>query len=119
LQIDIQQPDETFVPGPVVGGLLSGFKLAIGDANDDGWQDVYVEQADAGSNPNVGDVIFLNNGSGTGFAATSVPVPAPPALGDAEDVMPIDFNNDGYMDFLVLNGNSTKPGSVQLIKLNP
>jgi hypothetical protein len=118
LQIDIQVGGK-FVPGPQVGGLQSGLKLAIGDANRDGWKDVYVEQGSTSTNANVNDVIFLNNGSGTDFATNSVAVPAPSQLGDAEDVMPIDFNKDGYTDFLVENGNSTKRGSVQLIKLRP
>jgi hypothetical protein len=48
-----------------------------------------------------------------------VTVPGPSTKGDAEDVVPIDFNNDGYTDFLVENGNSTKPGSIQLIEFTP
>ena len=63
--------------------------------------------------------MFLNNGSGDGFAATSVTVPGPSSKGAAEDVVPIDFNKDGYMDFLVENGNSTRAGSVQLIEFTP
>jgi hypothetical protein len=118
LQIDLQSGG-AFVAGPTASGLLSGFKVAVGDANNDSWPDVYVEQANAGSNKNVPDVVFLNNGSGTDFAATSVTIPNPPTKGDAEDVLPIDFNRDGYTDFLVLNGNSTKPGSIQLIEFTP
>jgi hypothetical protein len=48
-----------------------------------------------------------------------VTVPGPSSKGAAEDVVPIDFNRDGYMDFLVENGNSTKAGSVQLIEFTP
>jgi hypothetical protein len=118
LQIDLQRGG-SFVSGPVQSGLLSGFKLAVGDVNNDNWPDVYVEQANQGSNKNVPDVVFLNNGSGDGFAATSVTVPGPSSKGAAEDVVSIDFNRDGYMDFLVENGNSTKAGSVQLIEFTP
>ena len=118
MQIDLQHAG-VFVQGPSESGLVSGFKVAVGDANNDLWPDVYVEQASSGSNKNVPDVVFLNDGSGTGFDPTSVIIPSPPTKGDAEDVVPIDFNKDGYMDFLVLNGNSTKAGSVQLIEFSP
>jgi hypothetical protein len=118
MQVDLQRAG-AFVKGPAESGLVSGFKVAVGDANNDLWPDVYVEQANYGTNKNVPDVAFLNNGSGTGFDPTSVTIPNPPTKGDAEDVLPIDFNKDGYMDFLVLNGNSTKAGSVQLIEFSP
>jgi hypothetical protein len=118
LQVDLQRGGK-FVAGPAQAGLLSGFKLAVGDVNNDSWPDVYVEQANQGTNKNVLDVVFLNNGSGTGFDPTSVTVPGPSSKGDAEDVVPIDFNKDGYTDFLVENGNSTKAGSVQLIEFTP
>jgi hypothetical protein len=118
LQIDLQRAG-SFVSGPAQSGLQSGFKLAVGDANDDLWPDVYVEQSNAGASKNVPDVVFLNDGSGTGFGPTSVTIPSPPTKGDAEDVLAIDFNRDGYADFLVLNGNSTKAGSVQLIEFTP
>jgi hypothetical protein len=118
LQIDLQSGG-SFVSGPAEPGLLSGFKLAVGDVNNDNWPDIYVEQASQGTNKNVPDVVFLNDGTGAGFDATSVTVPGPSTKGDAEDVVPIDFNNDGYTDFLVENGNSTKPGSIQLIEFTP
>ena len=118
VQVDIQQSNGTFQPGPTAT-LTAGFKVAVGDVNDDGWPDVYVEQGKAGTNKNVPDIVFLNDGTGGGFSSTMVTVPNPPVKGAAEDVVPIDFNKDGYTDFLVENGNATSPGSLQLIRFSP
>ena len=65
------------------------------------------------------DLVFLNNGTGTGFVATAITVPQPSKLGAAEDVTPIDYDNNGLTDFLVQNGNATKPGTIQLIAFFP
>jgi hypothetical protein len=118
MQIDIQQGNGTFAPGPSES-LQSGFKLASGDVNGDGMPDIYVEQANTSSNPNVDDRVFLNNGAGTGFVAGSIAVPPPSKLGAAEDVTAVDYDNNGLSDFLVQNGNATKPGTIQLIAFFP
>ncbi|HXY72435.1 MAG TPA: VCBS repeat-containing protein, partial [Actinomycetota bacterium] len=118
VQVDIQQAGGTFVPGPSAT-VQGGFKVAVGDVNGDGWPDIYVEQGKLGTQKNLPDVVFLNDGTGAGFSSTTVTVPSPPVKGIAEDVVPIDFNKDGYTDFLVENGNATSPGSLQLIKFSP
>ena len=118
LQVDIQQSDGTFKPC-CQETLTSGFALAAGDVNADGYPDIYVMQGATSTNKNVPDEVFLNNGSGTGFDPTPISVPQPPVPGDAEAVTPIDYDGNGLMDFLVQNGNATKPGSIQLIAFFP
>lgn len=46
-------------------------------------------------------------------------MPQPSKLGAAEDVAPTDYDNNGLTDFLVQNGNATKPGTIQLIAFFP
>lgn len=81
----------------------------MGDVNGDRRDDIYLQLGSGlGNTP---DVVLLNNGSGTGFTTLAVPSTR---KGLAEDVIALDWNEDGLDDFLVLNGNK-RPGPVQLI----
>jgi hypothetical protein len=83
--------------------------IAVGDVNGDRRDDIYLQLGSGlGNTP---DVVLLNNGSGTGFTTLAVPSTR---KGLAEDVIALDWNEDGLDDFLVLNGNK-RPGPVQLI----
>lgn len=93
--------------------IVAGFRIAIGDVNDDNAPDVYLEQASKGSVGNEPDLVFLNNGNGTAFTRMSIPSTS---IGVAEDVAPIDYDGNGLMDFVVENGNAqARNGPVQLI----
>ena len=94
--------------------LPAGLALAVGDVNADARPDVYVLQGRGGAN--TADLMFLNNGDGTSFTQMSIPVTN---QGRAENVEPIDHDGNGLTDFLVLNGNGTSSGPVQLIAFFP
>jgi hypothetical protein len=121
LRLYLQQGG-SFVAGPKVSDLQSGFSLATDDTvdvNGDGWPDIYVMQAGTGSTENAPDLIYLNNGAGTGFDPSPITVPQPPTLGKADQATPIDYDRNGLTDFVVQNGNSTANGSIQLVAFFP
>ena len=93
----------------------SAVSLAAGDVNGDDRPDIYVLQGEKDANPP--DQVYLNNGSGTDFTKMSS-IPST-SEGQAEFVAPIDYDDNGLSDFLVLNGEKTKPGPVQLIAFFP
>jgi hypothetical protein len=95
---------ERRIPGAV--------SVAAGDFDGDGDQDLYVlRQKDvAGTN----DLVFLNRGKGTSFEVLAAPSRGG---GQADDVVPIDHNQDGRIEFLTLNGRGIGGGPVQLMQL--
>jgi hypothetical protein len=89
-----------------------GAALASGDADGDGDLDLYVHQgktADGGH-----DLLLLNDGSGARFERLDLPAVAG---GSEDDVVALDYDGDGRMDFLALNGRNSDRGPVQLITL--
>jgi FG-GAP-like repeat len=94
--------------------LPAGLGLGVGDVNGDERPDLYVLQGSTGTNTN--DLMLLNDGDGTSFTEMSIPVTSE---GRAESVEPIDYDENGLTDFLVLNGNGTSDGPVQLIAFFP
>jgi hypothetical protein len=65
---------------------------------------------------NASDHVYLNNGDGTGFTRmASIPSTSE---GGAESVWPIDYDQNGLTDFLVLNG-ARGEAPVQLIAFFP
>jgi len=96
--------------------LQNGLSVAAGDVNGDDRPDIYVLLGHGTSN--TADRVYLNNGSGTGFAQMSS-IPST-TQGQADFVAPIDYDGNGLTDFLVLNGREkTNPGPVQLIAFYP
>jgi hypothetical protein len=95
--------------------LQDGVSVAAGDVNGDDRPDIYVLRGAPGAN--APDQVYLNNGSGTGFAQMSW-IPST-SQGQADFVAPIDHDGNGLTDFLVLNGETATPGPVQLIAFFP
>ena len=92
--------------------VSEGTALAAGDSDGDGDVDLYVLQgkSDGGAH----DVILLNDGAGTSFSTIDVPEVRG---GSEDDVIALDYDNDGRTDFLALNGRNSVRGPVQLITL--
>lgn len=97
-----------FSPPRVIRTLTAGRSLALGDADGDGFIDVYALQGSATANPT--DYIMLNKNLNF---STALPVPDS-ASGHGDTVGAIDYNGDGVMDFNALNGFQSA-GPVQLL----
>jgi len=74
----------------------NGTWLATGDVNGDLRPDIYVTRQ---TTPN-GNLMLVNNGSGTGFAEVLIPQPG----GNVDYVMSLDYDHNGLTDFLTLHG---------------
>ena len=72
-----------------------GFGVAVGDYDDDGWEDVYITYLDGG-------VLYRNNGNGTFTDVT-----AQAGVGNAgrwgTSAAFGDYDNDGYLDLYIAN----------------
>lgn len=112
LQVRLQQ-DGAFQVA-FTAPLDAGHAVAAGDVDGDGRSDIYVQQDDGTSN--TPDLMLLNDGTGTSFSS----IPIPEALqGQADGVYPMDYDGNGLVDFLVLNGGGASEGPVQLIAFFP
>jgi len=96
--------------------LDSGVEVVPSDVNGDGRPDLYVLQGSAPASTNMPDLMLLNNGDGTTFMQMIIPETD---VGNADTVEPIDYDENGLTDFIVLNGGSKAPGPVQLIAFFP
>ena len=91
--------------------ITKGKAIATGDVDGDGNDDIYVARASASEN--LEDVVLLSRPGKKTFKTKQLRLPA--VEGNAEDVIAIDHDQNGLMDFLVLNGRLGKKGPVQLI----
>lgn len=93
----VQQPDGKFLDRTDVSGLGDesyGMGIAVGDLNNDGWQDIYIS--------NYGpDRLFLNRGDGT-FQDITIESGIDNPHWSAS-VCFVDFNRDGWLDIYVTN----------------
>ena len=95
--------------------LKDGVAVAAGDVDGDGDQDLYVVQGTRSKQRP--DLLLRNRGDGRGYSPMAMPRTA---NGSAESVTAIDYDHNGLMDFLVLNGKGALyPGPVQLIAFFP
>jgi hypothetical protein len=85
-----------------------GTDVAAGDVNGDDRPDIYVMRGRRAAGANPPDLVYLNNGNGSGFAQREIPSTSE---GTAESVWPIDHDGNGLTDFLVLNGAGTGEAS--------
>jgi hypothetical protein len=92
--------------------VVGGAALASGDADGDGDVDLFVHQGktrDGGR-----DLLLLNDGDGASFTRLDLPEVDG---GSEDDVIALDYDGNGRMDFLALNGRNSDRGPVQLITL--
>ncbi len=95
--------------------LTSAVAIAAGDVNGDGAPDLYVIQGTM--DRQVRDLMLVNGGDGTRFRSMAIPQAK---NGSAEDVVAVDHDRNGLVDFLVLNGRgSLRAGPIQLIAFYP
>jgi hypothetical protein len=92
--------------------LSGGGTVAAGDANGDGALDLLVTQGRGSSQTNPPNLLLLNNGSGTSYTNFPIPEPSTCAYGSA---FPINYENNGMTDFLVLNSVLETAQPVQLL----
>ena len=102
--------------GPHFGGigyqhpLKVGHGLAVGDISGHHGPDLYVVQGCQGD-INVSDVLLLNGGDGLHWTSERLPS----AVAGCGDVAaPIDFDRDGRMDFVVLNGGFVRFSDIDI-----
>jgi hypothetical protein len=96
--------------------LEYGQDVAAGDVNGDDRPDIYVMQGGKGG-LNLPDQAYLNDGTGRSFSQMLF-IPST-SEGAAESVSPLDYDGNGLTDFLVLNGEGSNMGPVQLIAFFP
>jgi hypothetical protein len=90
--------------------LTDGRGFAVGDADGDGANDIYLLLGRV--NGNRDDVLLLNDGTGRRWT----PVKVPSVSGGAPaGVVAFDHNGDQRSDFLVLNGVRAPGGRIQLL----
>ena len=95
--------------------LTDGRDVAVGDADGDGDNDIYVVQ---GSNATVPDLLLLNGGSGTSY--TEFAGLPQTTEGDGSRVQAITpWKRTRRAAFVVNNGQEVSPGPRQLIELVP
>lgn len=89
--------------------ITHAWALAAGDASGDGRADIYVVRGNDTSNKP--DRLLVSRNGGTRFASVKIPTIS---SGSADDVIALDYDKNGLMDFVVLNGR-TKAGPIQLL----
>ena len=82
-----------FNNGPTLG--KNGYGCAIGDLNSDGYPDIYIANADLGS-----DQVWFNNGKG-GFVNSEQNIGG--AVKRDRSIALADLNDDGYLDVFIAN----------------
>ncbi|MDQ5874236.1 MAG: VCBS repeat-containing protein, partial [Actinomycetota bacterium] len=94
--------------------LSDGRDVAVGDADGDGDQDIYVVQ---GTNATVPDLLLLNRGSGASYESFSGLPQVTTGEGDTAQAIP-NWKGTNRAAFLVNNGRAyPNPGPRQLIEL--
>jgi hypothetical protein len=112
LSVMLQNPTTHVFTSSYSFPLSGGGTVAAGDANGDGALDLLVTQGRGSSQTNPPNLLLLNNGSGTSY--TNFPIPEP-STGASGSAFPINYENNGMTDFLVLNSVLETPEPVQLL----
>jgi FG-GAP-like repeat len=107
-RIQLAKAGGTTFGGPVgTRAVSAGAEVGVGDTNGDGNPDVYI--VTGSTNP---DTLLLGNGSGSQWTVS----PTPQATsGSGQSVIPFDYNQNGTVDMIVMNGADGTTGPIQLI----
>ena len=89
--------------------ISGGVALAVGDASGDGRADIYVVRDT--NKKNLPDRLLIGRKGGRKFTSVKIPQTS---KGNGDDVMALDYDKNGLMDFFVLNGRK-QAGPVQLL----
>ncbi len=101
--------------GCAFGG--GGNRIAAGDVNVDGFPDLYlVYSGYTDEQPNLRDILLVNQGTGRDFARAVIPQTS---LGSGQSVAAIEADGDAPIEFLVTNGRGQYKGPIQLIDISP
>jgi hypothetical protein len=97
-----------------ISGLqIAGNAVVAGDFDNDGDQDLYIDQAvNAGNLPNI---LLKNRGDGTFVAVSDAGGPTDTSRGRGGAMAVADYDNDGFLDIAVTNGEFSDDGWVQLL----
>ncbi|MEM7220382.1 MAG: PKD domain-containing protein [Pseudomonadota bacterium] len=79
--------------------------LTPGDFDNDGWLDLYVARGHTGQDTNLSNELFLNDGDGT-FTQLNDSSVAGTSVGFVSGATRVDYNNDGLLDVLLVNGDN-------------
>jgi ASPIC and UnbV/FG-GAP-like repeat len=91
----------------------AGNAVVSGDFDNDGDQDLYIDQADQAANgPNT---LLENRGDGTFAALSDAGGPTDTVRGRGGSMAVADYDNDGFLDIAVTNGEFSSDGWVQLL----
>jgi hypothetical protein len=90
--------------------------LATGDVNGDKRADIYVVRG--GDDMNRPDRLLVNDGDGRDFTSVRIPQ-AGNRNGRGDDVVALDYDQNGLTDFVVLNGMGKAAGPIQLLASFP
>jgi hypothetical protein len=93
--------------------VAGGVAVATGDVDGDGRDDVYVVRT--GTRTNAPDRLLLSRDRGRRFVSVAIPQTT---KGAGDDVIALDYDDNGLVDFVVLNGRS-RAGPVMLLAAVP
>jgi hypothetical protein len=97
----------TFGPPAATRAVGAGAEVAVGDTSGDGNPDAYI--VTGATNP---DTLLLGDGSGTQWTVSPLPQAT---SGGGQSVIPFDYNENGTVDMIVMNGADGTSGPIQLI----
>jgi VCBS repeat protein len=106
----LQLANGAFAAPKTILAVTSGRSLAVGDVNGDHNPDIYIVCGKTG-NANAPDYLLLGNATGD-FTKQTIPETT---AGVGDRAFPLDYNQDGLTDFLVLNGQEPDTGPLQLL----
>jgi hypothetical protein len=94
--------------------VSDGVAVAAGDVDADGAADIYVARGDGSRNRP--DLLLLSRRGGRKLISVRIPQAR---RGMADDVFALDHDDNGRIDFVVLNGRNGKAGPIQLLAAFP
>ena len=111
------RPDHTFEDVTVAAGITPSdecWNMAFGDYNGDGAPDLYVNMTEKNQG-----ILYRNDGDGTFTDVTTASgiLNAPSGGNAAQGVVWGDYDNDGFIDIYIVNGDDVTPN--RLFRIRP